>query len=551
MVAKTVIGRKRREANTMAVAHLMRKQKRSGTVADWLPGYKKELEEVTSRRLRPITDETELGVAKGEAIGLRMLLEAKSDGRQKGRLILLGYLEPSWWDFGATDSPVATMATIRTLLFQAGPKEEVISSVDVATAFLQAEAYGPDERVRYVKYKPFPGAPDKYFQLMGPIYGQRSASKAWFKTVQTWLEKEQGFAGGKNEPCVFTKDGFRVVLYVDDIVCRGTMAQTKAFYEALEKKFKIKDPEILTDSHPLRFLGFDIRKEGDVYSMDQEDAIRRFLEEVELPDGVADSPMPRTKALYEDMELLGVHEASEYRSRVGSLNYFAMGSRYDIAHATSRLSQFSQAPTKSSQQAMERVLVYLRTHLSRRLRGARKDGRDSVAMFSDSDHGGDRPHELRSQTGMVVMLNGVPVLWSSKKQSDTTAFSSTMAEIFALSETVKAGRLWRWRAQEMGMEMPGPVTVQVDSTGARSFQRGTCVHSRLGGVIDFRDAWVEELRESGEVETEYVRGEENLADLLTKCFPTYKFKRLMHQYDAAMEGCTEPVKSFLSYVARC
>jgi hypothetical protein len=152
---------------------------------------------------------------------------------------------------------------------------------------------------------------------------------------------------------------------------------------------------------------------------------------------------------------------------------------------------------------------------------------------------------------MVVMLNGVPVLWSSKKQSDTTAFSSTMAEIFALSETVKAGRLWRWRAQEMGMEMPGPVTVQVDSTGARSFQRGTCVHSRLGGVIDFRDAWVEELRESGEVETEYVRGEENLADLLTKCFPTYKFKRLMHQYDAAMEGCTEPVKSFLSYVARC
>jgi len=57
----------------------------------------------------------------------------------------------------------------------------------------------------------------------------------------------------------------------------------------------------------------------------------------------------------------------------------------------------------------------------------------------------------------------------------------------------------------------------------------------LGGVIDFRDAWVEELPESGEVETEYVRGEENLADLLTKCFQTYKFKRLMHQYDAAME----------------
>ena len=98
-----------------------------------------------------------------------------------------------------------------------------------------------------------------------------------------------------------------------------------------------------------------------------------------------------------------------------------------------------------------------------------------MEIFSDSDHGGDRPHELRSQTGSMVLLNGVPVQWSSKKQTDTTAFSSTMAEIFALSETVRTGRLWAWRAQEMGMRVEMPLKVKIDSTGARSFQRGTCV----------------------------------------------------------------------------
>ena len=194
--------------------------------------------------------------------------------------------------------------------------------------------------------------------------------------------------------------------------------------------------------------------------------------------------------------------------------------------------------------------MYLRSSKSRRLKGERRHGEDEVEIFSDSDHGGDRPHELRSQTGSMVLLNGVPVQWSSKKQTDTTAFSSTMAEIFALSETVRTGRLWAWRAQEMGMRVEMPLKVKIDSTGARSFQRGTCVHSKLGGIIDFREAWVEELRESGHVETTHVRGDKNLADLLTKCFPTYRFKRLMHQYDAAMAGETNHTASFMTYVLR-
>ena len=259
-------------------------------------------------------------------------------------------------------------------------------------------------------------------------------------------------------------------------------------------------------------------------------------------------PMPRTKSLYGDDTLLSEEEAQTYRSQVGSLNYFSMATRFDIALATSRLSQMSHQPTRSAQYAMQRVLQYLAQSVTRRLEGRRRQGEDEMELFSDSDHGGDRPHVLRSQTGTMIMLNGVPVQWSSKKQTDTTAFSSTMAEIFAMSESVRAGRLWMWRAQEMGMEVEIPLKVKVDSTGARSFQRGTCVHSKIGGIIDFREAWVEELRESGQVESEYVKGENNLADLLTKCFPTYKFKRLLYQYDSSMKGGVSHTESFLAYV---
>ena len=120
----------------------------------------------------------------------------------------------------STDSPVAAMATIRALVFMCGLATDIISAVDVSTAFLQAEEYGADEQTRYVKYKAHANAETKFYELLGPIYGQRSASKAWFKTFAGWL-KSEGFRQGENEPCVFTKAGLTVAVYVDDCLCRS------------------------------------------------------------------------------------------------------------------------------------------------------------------------------------------------------------------------------------------------------------------------------------------------------------------------------------------
>ena len=58
------------------------------------------------------------------------------------------------------------------------------------------------------------------------------------------------------------------------------------------------------------------------------------------------------------------------------------------------------------------------------------------------------------------------------------------------------------------------------------------------------------MKGSGRIETKYVKGESNLADLLTKCFPTYKFKRLMHQYDAAARGQDDYIAAFMAYMVR-
>ena len=49
---------------------------------------------------------------------------------------------------------------------------------------------------------------------------------------------------------------------------------------------------------------------------------------------------------------------------------------------------------------------------------------------------------------MMITLNGVPVHWRSSRQP-VTALSSAEAEIYALAEAVKCGRLFNWRYEEI------------------------------------------------------------------------------------------------------
>mgnify|MGYP001230742664 CR=1 FL=1 len=150
---------------------------------------------------------------------------------------------------------------------------------------------------------------------------------------------------------------------------------------------------------------------------------------------------------------------------------------------------------------------------------------DTVEVYSDSDHAGDKWHSCRSQTGSMILLNGVPVYWRSKKQP-VTALSSACAEIYALSETVKDARLFMYRAQELGMPLL-PLVVQVDNTQAKSFQEGTCVESKLRGNFDIRDKWVQELRDRHQLQVELVSSVNNVADLLTKVHKTARFRQLL------------------------
>ena len=79
----------------------------------------------------------------------------------------------------------------------------------------------------------------------------------------------------------------------------------------------------------------------------------------------------------------------------------------------------------------------------------------------------------------------------------------------------------------MGMKVAWPFQVMVDNNQAISFQKDTCIDSKVRGNFDLRDEFVTELRLAGVVVVSKVATEDNYADVLTKCMNSGRFNSVV------------------------
>ena len=549
------------------VSELMRRYKQEGSVEDWLEGVQDEWEAVIGGRCEEVSEEVRDEVLRaGVCMKLRMILESKKDGRRKGRLVGQGF----WEDKGVTgahiDSPVASFAAVRMLLFmsgEVGEEQTVIASGDISKAFLKADEYPEGSEPRYVRFRMYKGGPEHVWRLKGPLYGSRDSPQKWFESFARFMDAvqhmiEEGFefegewndgAGvqqllegtvnkyvqGEDEPCVFvnTTTGMRVVVFVDDIISRGTMAETEKFYAAVQGRYPMRTWSILSPGHPLEHLGFTVTEEvegGETYRyLSQERDVKQLLSDHNIVvNTTVTCPMPTRSRICKDSELLSVEEATDYRALVGSLSWFAISLRYDIAHSVSRLQQLSQNPTKSAYSEAVRVAAFIGSTSDFKLGGRIISGENSIECHSDSDHAGDKLLGTPSHSGVIILLNGIVVHWRSKKQPKTSV-SPAAAEIYACSEAVRELRQIWWIARDLNIVTFGAMVVQVDNNQVISFKYSTCSKSKLRGMISNRWNWVKELKEDKELQVVKVASKNNMADILTKCLENAEFNRQRNQ----------------------
>jgi len=521
-----------------AVDHLIRRHSLEGDAAEWREGYLTELNAVTDRRLTRVHGDEAAAVLKsGNYVKLRMNPEPKKrTGRKKMRLVAQGFMEPFGWDKGTADAPVAHLSSVRTLVFRGGAADECLSSVDVRTAFLQAEEFDASDATRYVVYQPYKGAEMQVYELRGPLYGARRSGKRWYDTLRKWLRSD-GWEPSENDPAVFVKAGMTLLSWVDDLLLRADRADSEKFYAAFRKRFELKDePQYLEDEGALDFVGLRLtcQQKGSerFYYMDQQEDVKDFV----AASGVVatrrvSAPMSDKWELVSDMTPATPDEAKWYKSMYGSISWFAVTTRYDMAYSVHRLGQVVASPTRGAIKAMRRAISYMAQTTDFKIGGVRSMGND-INMSCDSDCGGDVKTGMttRSVSGRLTLLNQVPVDWGARKQAKT-ADSPAAAEIMALREAVAAGRLFLWRCRDSGMDVgEEPVCVMhTDSAQAKSFAESTCVNTKLGGVIDRKAAWVRELRDEDKVKVVKIRGEVNPSDVFTKVMSSTNFNRIVRE----------------------
>lgn len=444
--------------------------------------------------------------------------------KYKARLVAKGFTQKQGIDYNETFSPVVRYSSIRALLAVAAEYGMDIDHLDVKTAFLNGDlketVYMEQPEAFNVK-----GEENKVYKLHKAIYGLKQASKAWYEKINNVLCEKLMFNKCSSEPCVYHKMNngslMIIALYVDDILL-FSMPHSKNKYEIKEK---LKNEFEITDLGPARYiLGMQICKHKDMITLDQSDYIDRILQKYKMQDcKPCATPMETGVTLIKSTESQGYISKYDYRGLIGSLMYIAIGSRPDIAHAVSYLSQFNDNHSEIHWKSAKRILRYLKGTKSCCL--TFQKGGLEIAAFADSDWGRNEL-DRRSYTGFVFRLGKSIVSWESRKQK-TVALSSTEAEYMSLTDTCKEALFLRKFMKEI-LNKTLRVVIYNDNQSAQKLCKNSMFHARTKH-IDIRHHFIRENVSNGTIDVQYLCTNDMVADLLTKPLCKEKHDKFLYQ----------------------
>ncbi|KAJ9568075.1 hypothetical protein OSB04_004041 [Centaurea solstitialis] len=215
-------------------------------------------------------------------------------------------------------------------------------------------------------------------------------------------------------------------------------------------------------------------------------------------------------------------DPKNYRSFVGGLQYLSL-TRPDVAFAVNKLSQFMHRPTDIHWAALKRLLRYLHGTIHHGL-FIRRNSPLKLHAFTDADWAGDK-QTYRSTTGYIVYLGSNPIAWSSKRQP-TLARSSTEAEFRAVASTTTEVQWTISLLSELGYKSTTTPTIFCDNLSAVHYSANPVFHSRMKHLaLDFH--FVREKVQDGSIRVTHIKGDDQLADALTKPLLKHRYNTLL------------------------
>jgi len=507
--------------------------------------------------------------------------------QHKSRLVGCGYSQIQGVDFNANEvrASVATYSSMRFLMSLACQRGYSLSQADIQGAYLesyltQAVYMEPPPSLRGPNGEPPRDEQGRELvcKLKRGIYGLRQSGYLWGQCLKEFLTEDPNynmdFKELTGEENLYVKnfeingrmEQVIVGVYVDDLlIAASSEAARLHFMEKLNARFPVNPNAtgLITFDKPGLVLSMRVRYDQSrgILELDQLPSIEALARKFDVT-GLAKKSMPITASvLLPKLEKAEV-DINTYLSVLGSCLHIAQVSRPDIAYAVSVLCRHSSTPGTIHMQAAINLVNYL--YNSRDLfiryskgdfgnvpelyeKGSKVDEAKSIeerlvastpepaanspALFIDADFAGDVAYTRRSTSGMICMMNGGPISWSSRLQK-LCALSTAESEITAVTDAAKEAVHIKLMCEEVGVRPIGvPLTVWEDNDAC--LRMGSSMKSSKNARhFATRLRFLNELVHDGTIQFSRVATADQLADGMTKALngtAFFKFrKQVLH-----------------------
>jgi hypothetical protein len=440
-------------------------------------------------------------------------------------------------DKNETYAPVVEWSTIRLMFVLTQACGLQTRQIDFRNAFVQSALPEPI----YVELPPSyrKEFPTKVLQVKKSLYGDRRAPRLWFEHVTTKLVDPNGpyqFHQSAIDSCLFLRNDCAFILYVDDGIFFSKDDQVMdAILTQLGKDF---DVEVQGDFAGYLGVEIDAQPDGSLH-LKQTGLIDRILDALGLDKDSTAKDTPATETLGRDEHGSPCVGDFNYRSVNGMLMYLSGTTRSDISFANHQCARFANDPKLSHEKAMKRIGRYLK---GTRNKGMiiKPTGKLTMDCYADADFAGLWNYEdlhdptcVRSRTGYLLTLGGIPVVWASKLQTEI-ALSTMESEYIALSTSMRVLIPLRYVLEEVA----NTLDLDYDSSSTMStvwednqaaLILATTNPPRLtprSKHIAIKYHWFRSHLAPGQIEVKAIASEDQKADMFTKALKRELFAKM-------------------------
>lgn len=227
-------------------------------------------------------------------------------------------------------------------------------------------------------------------------------------------------------------------------------------------------------------------------------------------------------------------ERKKFNSIIMTLAYYAEYACPEITYSVHRLCTYLNNPTKSLMAEAIEILKYLSgckytsLTIAKKLSTANTSNLSSLTVYTDASWapGPDR----KSGTGYIILLNGCPIKWKTKKQKFIT-LSSVEAELAAIQQAmieliflIKTCLFFNIITnQQIYTDSQGSYNILLDKQSLTPISK----HS------DIKIKWMKEKITKHSIKIEWIKREDNIADIFTHALPKHnfeKFTKIIYQH---------------------